>query len=252
MIQTSGLTKVFKDKKKGELVAVDHLDLEVCEGEIYGLLGTNGAGKTTTLRMLATVFQPTEGTAAVAGYDTVKQPNDVRRSIGFLSGDTNLYARLTGREVIEYYGGLYGMSRSEARTRVEELSGALSMEKFFDKKYSKMSTGQKKRVSIARAIVHNPKLMIFDEPTSGLDPIAARHIVEFIRSCGGEKRTVLFSTHYLREAETLCDRIGVLHEGRLKAVGTLEEILAETGKDDLEQAFYHLAGVEEMDMRELV
>ncbi len=252
MISTQGLTKVFKDKKKGTVVAVDHLDLDVREGEIYGLLGTNGAGKTTTLRMLATVFQPTEGAARVAGFDTVKQPDEVRRAIGFLSGDTNLYARLTGREVMAYYGGLYGMKGQELKDRVEELNAALHMEKFIDKKYGKMSTGQKKRVSIARSIVHNPKLMIFDEPTSGLDPIAAKHIVDFIRSCGGEKRTVLFSTHYLREAETLCDRIGVLHEGTLKAVGTLEEILAETGKDDLEQAFYYLAGIEDMDMSELV
>ncbi len=243
MISTSGLSKIFEDRKRGKIKAVDNLNLEVKEGEIYGLLGTNGAGKTTTLRMLATVFKPTSGTARVSGFDVLENPDKVRSNIGFLSGDTNLYARLRANEIIEYYGGLYGMKNSEAKKRVDELTEMLNMGEFIHTKIAKLSTGQRQRVSIARAIVHEPKLMIFDEPTSGLDPISARSILDFIRSCSTDDKTVLFSTHYLREAETLCDRIGVLHNGTLRAVGTLEQILDTTGKEDLEHAFYTLAGV---------
>ncbi|MDP8207162.1 MAG: ATP-binding cassette domain-containing protein [Candidatus Electryonea clarkiae] len=244
MIKTSNLTKIFEDRKRGKIVAVNHLNLSVNDGEIFGLLGTNGAGKTTTLRMLVTVFKPTEGTAEVAGFDILENPDDVRKNIGFLSGDTNLYARLTAREVIEYYGGLHGMSRINARARVDELAEMLDLNDFLHQKIAKLSTGQKQRVSIARAIVHQPDLMIFDEPTAGLDPISAKSILDFIRSCRSDSKTVLFSTHYLREAETLCDRIGILHDGELKAIGTLEEILDQTDSTNLEHAFYTLAGLE--------
>ncbi|HEB84593.1 MAG TPA: ABC transporter ATP-binding protein [Bacteroidetes bacterium] len=240
MIEAQNLTKVFEDGKRGPVVAVDHITFSVRKGEIFGLLGTNGAGKTTTLRMLATLLTPTEGTAEVAGFDVRRQPRQVRESIGFLTGDTKLYDRLTPREVLTYYARLYGLSRSEAAGRTEEIARLFGMDSFLTRKYGKLSTGQKQRVSIGRAVIHHPRLMIFDEPTAGLDPISARHIHQFIRACREEGRTVFFSTHYLREAEHLCDRLAVLHEGTIRAVGTLEEVLATTGAADLEEAFFAL------------
>lgn len=241
MIQTDQLCKEFESKKQGKFFAVRNVTFSVNKGEIYGLLGANGAGKTTTLRMLGTILKPTSGSAVVAGYDVVEKPTEVRSSIGFLSGDTNLYARLTAGEVMKYYGELYGMSSSAAKDRVKEVAGMFSMESFIDKKIAKLSTGQRQRVSIGRAIMHDPDLMIFDEPTSGLDPKGARHILDFIRGCSNKGKTVLFSTHYLREAEKLCDRIGIIHNGSMRAVGTLQEILTSTSTDDLEMAFFQLA-----------
>jgi sodium transport system ATP-binding protein len=241
MIKTEGLSKVFEDKKRGRVMAADSISFEVREGEIFGLLGTNGAGKTTTLRMIATILKPTSGKATVAGYDVVEQPGQVRQQIGFLSGDTNLYTRLSGREVIRYYGGLAGMQGDELSARIDELVARFEMGSFVDSKVGKLSTGQRQRVSICRAIVHQPPLMIFDEPTSGLDPVQARHILDFIRDARrADGKTLIFSTHYLREAETLCDRIAIIHNGQLQAIGTLEEIFAQTGTDDLEQAFFRL------------
>ncbi len=241
MIQTENLTKFFEDRKRGKITAVNHINLKVKEGEIFGMLGTNGAGKTTTLRMLATILSPSEGTAKVAGYDIVTQPSEVRETIGYLSGDTNLYVRLTAKEIIRYYGGLGGLDKQTIARRVEELTELFGLGEFLDTKIGKLSTGQRQRVSISRAIVHEPQLMIFDEPTSGLDPVQARHIIDFIRDCRKKNgHTILFSTHYLREAETLCDRIAIIHDGEIKALGTLNEILAETGTEDLEAAFFHL------------
>ncbi len=252
MIEVQGLTKVFEDRKRGKIVAVDHIDFSVGEGEIFGLLGTNGAGKTTTLRILATILTPTEGTALVAGYDVVARSGDVRRSIGFLSGDTKLYIRVTPRELLDHYGRLYGMTKAGVGERIEELIDLFEMGEFIDTKIGKLSTGQKQRTSICRAIVHRPKLMIFDEPTAGLDPVSARHITDFIRRNRDEGNTILFSTHYLREAERLCDRIGILHRGTVRAMGTLSELTEKTGTADIEEAFFQLIDVEEPPSREKV
>lgn len=240
VIEAKGLTKVFEDKKRGEIRAVDGLSFEVHQGEIFGLLGTNGAGKTTTLRMLATILKPTSGGAVVAGKDILTSPHEVRSSIGFLTGDTNLYARLTPREILAYYAGLFGLSQQAASERIDALSARFGLAEFIDSKIGKLSTGQRQRTSICRSIIQDPDLMIFDEPTAGLDPVGARHIVEFIRDQRGGGKTVLFSTHYLAEAEKLCDRIAIMDHGRVHAVGTLEEILRQTGTDDLEGAFFSL------------
>ncbi len=252
MIEVQGLTKVFEDRKRGKIVAVDHIDFSVGEGEIFGLLGTNGAGKTTTLRILATILTPTEGTVLVAGYDVVARSGDVRRSIGFLSGDTKLYIRVTPRELLDHYGRLYGMTKAGVGERIEELIDLFEMGEFIDTKIGKLSTGQKQRTSICRAIVHRPKLMIFDEPTAGLDPVSARHITDFIRRNRDEGNTILFSTHYLREAERLCDRIGILHRGTVRAMGTLPELTEKTGTADIEEAFFQLIDVEEPPSREKI
>jgi len=240
MIKTEKLCKQFEDKKRGVVKAVNNVSFHVEAGEIFGLLGTNGAGKTTTLRMISTILKPSAGKATVVGYDVVEEPERVREGIGYLTGDTNLYERLTPREVLKYYANLFGMDNGEIGNRIEELSERFDLKEFVDTKIGKLSTGQRQRTSICRAIVQNPKLMIFDEPTAGLDPISARHITEFIRESKREGSTLLFSTHYLREAEKLCDRIAIMHNGEIPLVGTLDEILEKTNTDDLEDAFFAL------------
>lgn len=237
MINAQQLTKIFKDKKRGKFHAVDNVSFACRPGEIYGLLGANGAGKTTTLRMLATIFRPTHGTAEIAGKDVLREPEKVRASIGFLSTATALYGRLNAREFIEYFGRLHGMTESRLKERVDGLVAKLGITDFAAVRCEKLSTGMKQRVSIARSVVHDPPVMIFDEPTSGLDVIGARQIVQFIRDCRGEGKTVIFSSHIMSEVEKLCDRIGIIHNGKLLCEGTLAELRLRCGKEDLEDIF---------------
>jgi sodium transport system ATP-binding protein len=242
MIEARDLTKVFEDKKRGAVRAVDGISFRCEPGRIYGLLGANGAGKTTTLRMLATILTPTSGQAIVAGFDVVAQPESARASLGFLSTATALYGRLTAREFVEYFGRLHGLSEDVLSRRVDELFTRLEMKEFRDRRCEKLSTGMKQKTSIARVLVHDPPVMIFDEPTIGLDVMAARTIVSFIRECRDRGKTVIFSTHVMSEVEKLCDRIGIIHGGRLLAEGTLEELRARTGLRDLEEIFVHIVG----------
>lgn len=237
MISTTCLTKIFRDKKRGEIRAVDNVSFECIPGRIYGLLGANGAGKTTTLRLLATILQPTSGTAVVAGYDVVRDSGRVRENVGFLSTATALYGRLTARETIEYFGRLNGLSKDALSHRVQTLLQMLDMGSFADGRCDKLSTGQKQRVSIARTLVHDPPVMIFDEPTLGLDVMAARTIVGFIRECRNQGKTVIFSSHVMSEVEKLCDVIGIIHGGRLLAEGTIAALRQQTGEQDLEEIF---------------
>ncbi|BET69105.1 ATP-binding cassette domain-containing protein [Opitutales bacterium ASA1] len=211
-------------------------------GRILGLLGANGAGKTTTLRMIATLLAPTSGTAIVAGHDVREEPRIVREKIGFLTGSTALYGRLTAREMVEYFGRLHGLDGTALRSRVDEIFAELEMNAFADGRCDKLSTGQKQRVSIARAIVHRPEVMIFDEPTTGLDVMTSRTIMRFIEKCRAEGRTVVFSTHIMSEVERLCDEIAVVHEGRIVASGTVDELRARTGRSALEAVFLELVG----------
>src|SRR5271154_2980525 len=183
MIETRGLSKVFKDKKRGLIRAVDNVSFTCQPGRIYGLLGANGAGKTTTLRMLATILEPTDGTAVVAGYDVIDAPEKVRAHVGFLSTATALYPRLTAQEMVEYFGRLNGLDESTLKKRVNEIFSRLDMDSFRDRRCDKLSTGMKQKTSIARTLVHDPPIMIFDEPTLGLDIITARTITAFIREC---------------------------------------------------------------------
>ncbi|MCH7986818.1 MAG: ATP-binding cassette domain-containing protein [Acidobacteria bacterium] len=240
MIETHNLTKVFRDKKRGEIRAVDGISFRCQPGQIYGLLGANGAGKTTTLRMLATILQPTDGSARVAGFDITEQPEQVRTKIGFLSTATALYGRLTARELVEYFGRLNGLNGGALRRRTDELFALLGISDFADRRCDKLSTGMKQKVSIARTLVHDPPVMIFDEPTVGLDVMAARTIVGFIRDCRDRGKTVIFSTHVMSEAEKLCDTIGIIHNGKLLAEGTLSELRARSGLDDLEEIFVRM------------
>ncbi len=237
MIQVSALCKSFTDKKRGKIKAVDLVSFTCHPGEIYGLLGPNGAGKTTTLRLLATVLEPDAGSAQVGGFDLITQPAQVRGSIGFLTGDTGLYRRLTGREILRYFSALYQQSAADFDRRLRELIVVLELGEFLDTKTDKLSTGQKQRISIARTVIHDPPVLILDEPTAGLDIIASRAIIEFILRARQAGRTIIFSTHVMREAEKLCDRLGIIHNGRLVTQGTISELRRQYQTEDLEEAF---------------
>jgi sodium transport system ATP-binding protein len=240
MIEAALLTKVFSDRKRGEIRGADAVSFRVEPGRIYGLLGANGAGKTTTLRMLATLLRPTSGTAVVAGHDVVREPDRVRASVGFLATSTALYARLTSREVIAYFGRLNGLDERSLAARIRSLADELDMHEFLDRRCDKLSTGMKQKTSIARMLVHDPQVMIFDEPTLGLDVMAARSIVRFVRDCRARGKTVIYSTHVMGEAEKLCDVIGIIHGGSMRAEGTVAELMARTGERDLEDSFVRI------------
>jgi len=244
MIEAQGLTKRFRERNGCCVCAVDEVSFRCEPGKIYGLLGANGAGKTTTLRMLATLLRPTSGTARVAGYDVIDDPEAVRKQVGFLSTATALYDRLTAREMVEYFARLNGLNNQRLHERADVLIARLGMEEFADRRCEKLSTGMKQRVSIARTLVHNPTVMIFDEPTAGLDVVNARATLQFIRECRDEGKTVVFSTHVMSEAEKLCDTIGIIHRGRLVAEGTLEDLQERHGEGELEEIFVRLVGEE--------
>ena len=237
MIEAKKLSKRFQDKKRGEVRAVDEVSFICRPGQIYGLLGANGAGKTTTLRMLATILEPTDGTATLCGHDVVEQPERVRANCGFLSTATALYPRLTAQEMVEYFGQLNGMDSATLKKRIDELFDRLDMNDFRDRRCDKLSTGMKQKTSIARTLVHDPPVMIFDEPTLGLDIMTARTIIEFIRECRDRGKTVIFSTHVMREVEKLCDIVGIIQGGKLLAEGTIEQLRERHGEKDLEEIF---------------
>jgi len=228
-------------KRFGAALAVDDLSFSVSPGEIYGLLGPNGAGKTTTLRVLAGILAPTSGRATVAGVEVAADPQAARGRLGFLTGTTGLYARLTGRELLDYFGRLHGLSRQSIAARTALLAGVLDLDPLLDRRCEALSTGQRQRLSVARAVVHDPPVLVLDEPTVGLDVLASRFLREFVRAERDRGKAVIFSTHYLAEAELLCDRIGLLHRGRLIAEGSPAELRARAaGATSLEEAFLRL------------
>ena len=244
MIEARNLTKVFHDKKRGEIRAVDDVSFTCRPGRIYGLLGANGAGKTTTLRLLATLLRPTAGSATVAGFDTVAEPERVRASVGFLATSTALYGRLTARETITYFGRLNGLSDAAIAARVARLTDELDLHEFLDRRVEKFSTGMKQKTSIARTLVHDPAVLIFDEPTIGLDVMTARNIVRFVRDCRTRGKTVIYSTHVMSEVEKLCDIVGIIHHGRLVAEGALAELGERYGVQDMEEIFIRAVGAD--------
>jgi len=244
-IEARGLRKTFEDPERGTVEAVRELDLCCHRGEIYGLLGPNGAGKTTTLRMLSTILAPTAGSASIDGVDVTEDPLEARRRIGFLSNSTGLYPRLTARETLRYFGKLHGMQGEALEARIEELVETFDMLDYADGRCEGFSTGQKQKVSIARAVLHDPPVLILDEPTTGLDILASSAMIDFIESRREAGTCVLFSTHIMSEAERLCDRLGVIYHGRLLAEGTLEELAERTGEaylDAIFMALVHEAG----------
>jgi sodium transport system ATP-binding protein len=238
MIEIMELSKRFK-----KVLAVDAISFHVAKGEIVGLVGENGAGKTTTLRMLATMLKPTGGTAAIGGYDILRQPGKVRGEIGILfGGEVGLYDRLTGRENIEYFAALNGMTREETAASIDKLIRLLDMEEYIDRRVGKFSRGMKQKVAIARSIVHQPTVMLFDEPTAGLDVSAARIVQDFILHCKQEEKAIIFSSHSMAEVEKLCDRLVIINKGRIVEDGTVSELKAKYRNDNLEDVFVQLAG----------
>lgn len=242
MIEARGLSKRFQDKKRGEIRAVDNVSFACQPGKIYGLLGANGAGKTTTLRMLATILEPTDGTAVVCGYDVVEQPEKVRANVGFLSTATALYPRLTAQELVEYFGRLNGLDEPTLKKRVDDIFNRLDMNGFRDRRCDKLSTGMKQKTSIARTLVHDPPVMIFDEPTTGLDVMTARTIISFISDCRDRGKAIIFSTHIMSEVERLCDHIGIIHDGRLLAEGTVSGLRSKYSEHNLEEIIVKVVG----------
>ena len=243
MSSSSGVTVHHLTKRFGAALAVDDLSFTVARGEIYGLLGPNGAGKTTTLRVFAAILAPTSGRAELAGVDVAREPQAARRQLGFLTGSTGLYARLTGRELLRYFGRLHGLGDAAIAERTALLGRALDLDAdaILDRRCEALSTGQRQRLSVARAVLHDPAVLILDEPTVGLDVLASRFLRDFVRAERDRGKAVIFSTHYLAEAELLCDRIGLLYQGALLAEGRPPELRALAGDaTSLEEAFLRL------------
>ena len=235
MIEFQSLTKAY-----GRVKAVDGLSLRVEPGEVYALLGPNGAGKTTALRCLATLLGPTAGTASVDGADVIDRPLDVRKRIGFLAASMGLYERLTPVELLSYFGRLHAVEEGPLQRRVSELVDVFGIADFSNQRCGTLSTGQGQRVSVARALVHDPPALILDEPTMGLDVLSGEVIYRFIESERERGKAILFSTHQMAEVELLADRMGVLSAGRLVAEGTPAALIQETGEPSLARAFLSL------------
>jgi sodium transport system ATP-binding protein len=240
MIHVENLCKRFSDLRRGSVAALDNVSFDVRPGEIFGLLGPNGAGKTTCLRILSTVLKPTGGKALIAGYDVLTQAADVRARIGFMSGNTGVYDRMTAWELVEYFGRLYGMEEDVLQRRLLEIFTTLQMLDYRDMLGSKMSTGMKQKVSIARTVIHDPPVLIFDEPTTGLDVLVARAVLKAIGSLRDEGKCIIFSTHIMREVEKLCDRTAIIHKGRILASGTPVELGERYNQSDFEELFFGL------------
>jgi len=236
----------------GGFTALDGVTFDVQPGEIFGLLGPNGAGKTTCLRILSTVLRPTAGTAFVAGYDVATHPSEVRARIGFMSNNTGIYDRMTAWEMVEYFGRLYGIPEEALQDRIAHLFDRLQMNNIRDVLGSKMSTGMKQKVSIARTIVHDPPVLIFDEPTSGLDVLVARNVVDEIRSLREQGKCIIYSTHIMREVEKLCHRIAIIYRGQILAIGSIEELSDRYKQPDMEELFFQLIDEHEAELRATV
>jgi sodium transport system ATP-binding protein len=249
MIEIKDLTKVYKLSKKQMMEqktkknikkAADKISLTAKKGEIYGLLGPNGAGKTTTLRCVATLLKPTEGEITVCGFDTIKEPEKVRESIAFLTNEIKLDPQFSPKYMFNFFGKLHGMDEKTIDKRREMLFSYFGINDFQDKKIDELSTGMKQKASIAVSLVHDPEVVIFDEPTNGLDIVTARSVTDYLKVLKSEGKLVIVSTHIMSEAEKLCDRIGIIINGRKVCDGTLSEILMSTQTDDLEDAFFEL------------
>ena len=235
MIQFESVRRTFDD-----FVAVDDLSFEVRPGEVVGLLGPNGAGKTTALRMLATLIRPTSGRILVHGHDTVTDSLAVRHVLGYQTGDTGLYGRLSPIEFLHYFGQLHGMSRQRIQERTQVLVEQLDMGEFASKLCSTLSTGQKQRVSLARTLLHDPPVLVLDEPTNGLDIVSSHFVVEALRHAAAHGKAVIFSSHIMSDVELASDRLVIVHHGRLLGRGTIPAIIAEQSASSLSEAFLRL------------
>lgn len=249
MITVSNFTKVYqlskKDKAKlrtnsNKKIAVDNINFSAKEGEIYGLLGPNGAGKTTTLRTITTLLKPTEGEIKVQGFDVVKESKKVRGRIGFLTNELKMDPHFTPRYTMGFFGKLHGLSNDKIEERTKMLFEYFGITDFAEKKISELSTGMTQKLAIAVSLIHDPEVIIFDEPTNGLDIITAKAVTDYLMVLRDQGKLIIISTHIMTVAEKLCDRIGIIIDGKKVAEGTRDEILSQTGTSDLEQAFFNL------------
>ncbi len=240
MIEVKELTKIFNYRKRNELIAVDGVTFSIENGEILGLLGPNGAGKTTTLRLIATILRPSSGSAIVDGYSITDQTEEVRRNIGFLTGETKLYDRLTVKETLTYFGCLYDIEETALHKRVEELLNAFELEAVKNKRISELSDGMRQKVSLGRAIIHHPNNLILDEPLTGLDILARRAATNFIKAAKKTNNAIIFSTHVMSEAEELCDRVAIIDKGKILAIGEKEALKHQYKCTSLEELFFIL------------
>ena len=246
MIKVNGLKKKFarqdKNKKKTSFYAVDGVTFEAKKGEIIGILGPNGAGKSTLLRMLAGIMEQTEGTVEIDEQNYKKNELDIKRKIAFLSGNTKLYNRLSPHELLQMCGKLYGIEKTEVDKREQEILKLLNLEELKNAKIGNLSTGQTQRVGLARCLVHNPEYYILDEATTGLDIISSQIILDFIKEEKKKGKTILYSTHYMEEAENICDKVIMINKGKVIETGTPEEIKSKTNTSNLRDAFFTLIG----------
>lgn len=238
-VLTKKMRKEYATKDKVSL-AVNNVSFECKPGRIFSLLGPNGAGKTTTMRMLSTLFTPTSGTIEIAGIDAVENPAEARKKIGFLTGSSGLYARLTADEQVDYFGKLYGLDKEVIEQRKKYLFDLLDIHEFKHKRVGKLSTGMKQRVSICRTMIHDPEVIVFDEPTSGLDVISAASIIQLIRDCKEAGKTVIFSSHIMSEVDLLCDDLAIIHKGNVIFNDTFEQFKAQMSTESLTAEFIHL------------
>ena len=243
MIRVEELSKEFLLPGERRIVAVDRISFEVSAGEVYGLLGPNGAGKTTTLRMILGLLQPTAGYAAIAGHRSSECPDEVKRLVGLVSSSAGVYQSLTVREMLSFFADLYGVAEERMDERLEGLSDLLGLAPFFDQPCGTLSTGQKQRINLARSLVHDPPVMLLDEPTLGLDVYGSQVVTEFIEHLRSEGKAAILCTHALDEAQRLCTRFGLMHEGRLVCEGTLDELRARTACDSLVDMFLKLSKI---------
>jgi sodium transport system ATP-binding protein len=243
VVDVRALAKTFEDDARGRVHAVRGIDFECRAGEVFGLLGANGAGKTTTLRMLATLLRPSAGTVTVLGHDSVLEPVEVRRSLGFYSASTALYPRLSARETIELFARIGGYPPAGVTARVDALVERFGIGPYRDSRVERLSSGMKQKVSVARTLAHDPPLLVFDEPTVGLDVLNALEMVEIVKELRAAGKTIVYSTHIMSEAEKLCDRIAIIHRGEILACDSLEGLRRDTGAHYLEDIFvYYVRG----------
>lgn len=239
MISVQQLTRQFGDGPDAVL-AVDHLSFEVPPGEVYGLLGPNGAGKTTTLRMVLGLLTPTSGDVEILGYRVSEHADEVKRQIGLVSASAGLYQWLTPREILEFFAGGYGLAPEQVQRQVERLADLMDLRRFLDRRSATLSTGQKQRVNLARALVHDPPVVLLDEPTRGLDVVGSQVVFDFVNTLRSEGKAIVVCTHQLDEAERLCDRFGLLFRGRLRYEGTLQDLREQTQRATIVEMFLDL------------
>lgn len=241
MIEVKGLTRYFHLPGGRQVVAVDDLSFTVPGGEVFGLLGPNGAGKTTTLRMLLGLLSPSAGWAAVEGFTSATHPDEVKRRVGLVSANAGLYPQLTVREMLLFFADLYAVPPMRAQKELQRLAQLLGILDLLDRRCGTLSTGQKQRVNLTRALIHQPPVLLLDEPTLGLDVLGSQVVAEFVDHLRKQGKAVILTTHRLDEAERLCDRFGLLHQGRLVICGTLAQLQSATGCTSLVEMFLQLA-----------